>query len=185
MRCVTCYINAGATVEMSMKGELDVGLMIENVTDQFVDEMRNLTTTTVDTVREFFGDVWEAIEDEDIELSDVSFNEFNIDLDFDIDFPPLPEIQVAFQIDELDVYIELGTKITGAATLTVPLFKSQTPLGYGLPGSDIEIGVFVTADLILSVEGEIDFTTGIHLELDDAAGFRLALFSSNVSDIFL
>ncbi|GAB1316982.1 Mid2 domain-containing protein [Madurella fahalii] len=181
VRCVTCYIRADATAELSITGDFDAGEMIRNVTEQIGDEVESMTETAVASVRDFFGDVISAVFGPD-DLDDLSFDNFTIDLDFDIDMPPLPDIQFTFQIDYLDLYMLIGTKITGATTLTIPLFKSQTPLGYGV-SEDLEIGVFATMDLILSVEGEIDFTTGIHLAIEDPAGFHIALFSSNVSDI--
>lgn len=182
IRCATCYIRAGASAELSIVGDFDAGQMIRNVTEQIGDEFENMTDTAIASLEDFLGDLGEAILT--LDFDDISFDNFTIDLDFDIDIPPLPDIQFTFQIDHLDLYMLLGTKITGATTLTIPLFKSQTPLGYGV-SDDLEIGVFMTMDLILSVEGEIDFTTGIHLQLDDPAGFHIALFSSNVSDIIL
>lgn len=183
--CVTCYVKAAATAELAVNGTFDVGDMIKNVTGQIKEEFKNLTETTRSSIKAWAGNIVDELFDGELDSDDFSFDNFTIDKDFDIDIPPLPEVNLLFQLDHLELYMLVDTTIAAGATLTIPLYKSQTPLGLFVPNSDMEIGVFVTMDLILSVEGEIDLRTGFHLKLDDPIGFNIALFSRNVSRVIL
>ena len=93
-------------------------------------------------------------------------------------------MQLEFKLQELDLYMLLDTEVSAEATLTIPLYVSQTPVGISL-GPDLEVGVFVTLDLILSVGGAVSLRSGFHLRVDETMGFKLALFSRDVSDVYL
>ncbi|KAH6844681.1 hypothetical protein B0I37DRAFT_312366 [Chaetomium sp. MPI-CAGE-AT-0009] len=185
VKCVTCYFKAGATAQLTIGGDFDLGDTIRNVTGQVKNELGDLVQTTVDALDEALDwtELLQLIGPGDFELDEfVNFGNVSIDTDIDINFPPLPEVQLLFQIDHLDLYMEMDTTIAAGVTLTIPLYQSQTAFGITLaPG--LEAGIFVTLDLILSVEGEITIRSGFHLLLDDPVGFKLALFGQNVSDI--
>ena len=188
--CHTCYIKAGATAQLSINGTFDFGSVISNITKQLGDELKNLTKSIVDgledVVESFFDEAAAAVSsDEDFNIDDViNFNDFHVDTDIDIVPPPLPEVQLLFQIDYLDLYMVLDTTLAAGATLTLPLYKSQSAVGISA-GEGLEIGLFITMDLILSVEGEISLRSGFHLLLDRPMGFNIALFSDDVSSIIL
>lgn len=187
---MTCYFKAGATAELTVNGEFDLGGRIKNITEQFGDEFNNFTTTAVDSVGKIVDGALDEILDiidpnEDFDFDDlISLDDIDIDTDIDIDLAPLPEVQLLFQIDYLDLYMELDTTIKASTTLTIPLYKSQSALGIAVT-ENMEIGLFVTMDLILSAEGEITLRSGFHILLDDPVGFNIAMFSSDVSDIIL
>ncbi|KAL2163817.1 hypothetical protein VTH06DRAFT_5876 [Thermothelomyces fergusii] len=183
--CETCYFKAGASVALTVEGEFDIGDAFRNVTGQIVDETRNLTESLVDSLDELID--WSEIKDlftpDDFEIDEfINFDRFDVDTDFDIDLPPLPEVSLLFQIDHLDLYVSLDTTISGQATFTIPLYKSQSPVGITIvPG--LEAGIFATMDLILSAEAEIIIRSGFHLQLPDPVGFHIALFSKDVSRV--
>jgi hypothetical protein len=190
--CVTCYLKAGATATLSINGTFDFGDTMKNVTLQLKDELKNMTETAIDSISDVasnaideFGDLFSK--DEEFELDEViNFDNFTIDVDIDIDLPPLPEVGILFQIDSMDLYMLIDTTISAGATYTIPIFKSQTNFGVSDPRNpDLEIGLFVTMDLILNVEGEISLRSGFHLLLDDPVGFKIALFATDVSDLIL
>jgi hypothetical protein len=188
--CVTCYLKAGATAELTINGTLDLGATMKNVTAQLGRELKNLTETALESLPKVFENLDEEIKDiprigEEFEFDKaVNFNNLHVDTDIDIDLPPLPAVQILFQVDNMDLYMEIDTTIAAGATLTVPLYKSQTAFGISV-GDDMEIGLFVTLDLILSVEGEISLRSGFHLLLDDPVGFKIALFGTDVSNLIL
>lgn len=195
IKCVDCYFKGGATVEFSVKGDLDAKAAITNVTEQVSREFNNLTDTTLDSlkavaksfpgqIKEFFKGVKaDGLDRGDFDAFD--FDEFNIDADFDIDMPPLPGVQLKFTLDDLELYMLLNTKLSAAATIELPLYRSP-PSFYNIPiTTDMHIGVSFSADLILSVEGAIDLRSGFHLKLEPPLGFQIAMFSHNVSEILL
>ena len=188
--CHECYIKAGATAQLAINGTFDLGGVFSNITEQVGDELKNLTKTIVDgledVVTSFFTEVVTSVFSEDkFNVDDaINFNDFHVDTDIDILPPPLPEVQLLFQIDYLDLYMVLDTTLAAGATLTLPLYKSQSAVGISA-GEGLEIGLFVTMDLILSVEGEISLRSGFHLLLDRPLGFNIDLFSDDVSSIIL
>ncbi len=188
--CHQCYIKAGATAQLTINGTFDFGGVISNITEQLGVELKNLTTTIVDglegVVDRFFDEIKTAASpDVDFNIDDViDFNSFHVDTDIDILPPPLPEVQLLFQIDHLDLYMVIDTTLAAGATLTLPLYKSQSAVGISA-GEGLEIGLFITMDLILSVEGEISLRSGFHLLLDRPMGFNIALFGDDVSSIIL
>jgi hypothetical protein len=184
---VTCYFKAGATAQLTIGGEFDLGDTVANVTGQLREEFGDLIATTVKSLEDSINtdELEDLVGPGDFELDEfVNFDNISIDTDIDIDLPPLPEVQLLFQIDHMDLYMEMDTTIAAGVTLTIPLYKSQTALGLSL-GEGLEAGVFVTLDLILSVEGEITIRSGFHLLIEDPVGFKLAMFGQNVSDIIL
>jgi hypothetical protein len=188
--CATCYLKAGATAQLTINGEFDIGERISNVTEQLGDEIKNFTSSAVESIKvmldgavEEIGDIFDPTEDFDID-DVISFDNFEVDTDIDIKLAPLPEIQLLFQIDHLDLYMEIDTTIKASTTLTIPLYKSQTAVGIALT-ENMEVGLFATMDLILSAEGEITLRSGFHIVFDDPVGFNIAMFSSEVSDIIL
>jgi hypothetical protein len=190
VKCVACYFKAGATAELTIKGEFDFGESIKNVTAQLGDELKNVTVSAAESVGRMVNGVYEEIKDlfdpeDDFDIDDlIDLSDFEIDTDFDIELTPLPEIQLLFQIDHMDLYMEIETTIKASTTLTIPLYQSQTALGIAL-SENMEVGLFVTMDLILSAEGEITLSSGFHIVFDDPIGFNIAMFSSDVSDIIL
>lgn len=79
---------------------------------------------------------------------------------------------------EIDTILNLG------ATYTINMFTSQTPIGFKL-ADDFQVGVIFSIDLILSVESQIDISTGFHILLDDGIAIDLHMFDKDVSSITL
>ncbi|KAK3899384.1 hypothetical protein C8A05DRAFT_18171 [Staphylotrichum tortipilum] len=185
--CAECYFKAAATAELTIDGEFDLAGTITNVTEQFGNEIKNLTksayTSLKAVAKNAVSELKDIFDDDDFRIEDViDFNLVHIDTDIDIDVPPLPAVNLLFQIDNLDLYMAIDTTIAASATLTIPLYKSQSAVGVST-GSGLEIGIFVTMDLILSVEGELTLRSGFHLLLEKPIGFKLALFSTEVSEL--
>ncbi|KAK4233903.1 hypothetical protein C8A03DRAFT_19102 [Achaetomium macrosporum] len=195
VKCSTCYFKAGATAQLNIEGSFDLGNATRNITDQLGEELKNLTETSIGAIKTIADQFWDEVQEAvDFDLSTgfdfeeaFSFDNVTIDTDIDIDLPPLPAVQLLFQIDYLDLYVAIDTTIAAEATLTLPLFKTPVTTPFGPLGisisEDLEIGIFVTIDLILSVEGEISLRSGFHLLLEDPVGFKIAMFSSDVSDV--
>jgi hypothetical protein len=190
VKCSQCYFKAGITANLTIDGEIDIGADVKNLTTQFGEEIKNLTETAVASLKSVGEQVLDAIEaafddSRHLTLDDViDFDNVTIDTDIDIVPPPLPEVQLLFQIDFLDLYVAIDFTIGAHAALSLPLFRSNTPLGVSA-GDDMEIGIIVAIDLLINVDGELTIQSGFHLVLDDPTGFHIALFGQDVSDLFL
>lgn len=162
--------------------------MLSNYTSEVQNAVQNVTDAVVDIFVDYFGDVVDAAFEDLTTFSkpDISDYEFpTLDVDFDIDLVPLPEVSVRFEFEEgLELYMQLNTRLEAGATYTLNLFASKTPIGIGLT-SDLSAGVTVAIDLILDIRTAIDISSGFHLKIDEGVGITLNMFSREVADIDL
>jgi hypothetical protein len=84
----------------------------------------------------------------------------------------------------MELYMEIDTTLSGGATYTLNLYTSETAIGFTV-GEDLLIGVIFSVDLILSVESEIDISSGFHIQLNDGVAIDIPMFDRNVSSITL
>jgi hypothetical protein len=105
-------------------------------------------------------------------------------VDFNFKVPEIPACDLSFQFDGMELYMEIDTTLSSGATYTLNLYTSKTPLGFAV-GEDLLIGVVFSVDLILSVESEIDISTGFHIQLHDGIEINIPIFDQNVSSIIL
>ena len=103
---------------------------------------------------------------------DLEFPTFNYTVDIDI--PPIPEFTSNFTFDGLELYMNLNTILKGGATYELPIFRSQYPADLHIT-DNLNLSVVFTVDLIMSVEGEIDISSGFHTKLDDGIGIQITL----------
>jgi hypothetical protein len=179
--CTTCYIKGVASAQFTIAGDFDVGQAFKNVTSEIGNEFRNVSNTFVDYVDNYTQSVITEFGD-GIDLEDFDFPPLDIDLDIDI--PDIPGCELQFQFDGLELYMEINTILSGGATYTINLYTSQTPIGFRL-GDELTVGVIFSIDLILSVEAQIDISTGFHILLNDGIAIDLHMFDKNVSSITL
>lgn len=107
-------------------------------------------------------------------------------MNFDVDVPKIPESNMRIRFDDIDLYLELNTLLSGAATYEINLHSSISPIGIKV-GPMIQIGVVAGVDLILSVEknGNIDISTGFHVKIEDGVTLNIALFDDKISEMIL
>lgn len=177
--CTTCYISGVATAEFSVKGDFNATQAIQNFTNEVHDEITNITDTAIDGIQDYFSDVFHNFED-GIDLDDFDFPPINFT--FNVDMPDIPECNLKFQFDGLELYMMLDTVLSGGATYNLNLYTSNTPIGISA-GKDLFLGVVFSVDLVLSVDAEIDISSGIHIKLEDGVGLDMTLFGQNVSSI--
>ncbi|KAF2870182.1 hypothetical protein BDV95DRAFT_75555 [Massariosphaeria phaeospora] len=179
--CTTCYVKGLATVEVTVDGELDLGQILRDTALEVKGAVKNLT----DDVETYFENYTETVVtrlDDGFDWSDLEFPTFNSSIDFNLAIPAIPEANLKFRFDGLELYLQLNTILSLGATYELPLFRSETPVGVSF-GENLELGAIFSVDLILAVEGEVDISSGIHLKLDDGVEINLALFGESVSDI--
>lgn len=106
-----------------------------------------------------------------------------VDVDFGLsDLVPVPEYQFSLTLDELDLFVQTQMTVSGSATYTLNLYTSESILGLR-EGNDLELGVVLTADLILSANGSLELESGFHLRMDEGLTLTVDLFGRNVSEI--
>jgi len=177
--CQTCYVKGSATAELNINGDFNASQLIEQSIDTVNSTVRNFTDTFENHIEGYVDRVKENLKD-GLDASDFDFP--TIELAFDIDIPPIPDANLHFQFDGMELYLELETVLSAGATYEVTLFATQTPVGVKM-GKYLQLGAVITVDLLLSVEGAVDISSGFHIKLDDGVAIDIALFGDTVSDL--
>ncbi|KAI8412469.1 hypothetical protein FOFC_05726 [Fusarium oxysporum] len=177
--CATCYIKGTATTEFIYDREFNVSRAFSNFTNQVRRGIDSLADETADYIEKYIDKVADNLEDgfdmDDFDLPPLDYN-------LNIDIPEIPEFRLQFQFDGLEVYMLIDTVLSAGATYTLNLYTSTTPAGFAVR-DNLEVGVIFAIDLILSVEGEINISSGFHLRLDDGVLFDIAIFSKEISNL--
>ncbi|KAF1829848.1 hypothetical protein BDW02DRAFT_508940 [Decorospora gaudefroyi] len=171
--CQTCYVKGFATAELTIDEEFNATELIE----QTVDSVRN---ETIQFATDFKDYLLNYIKDVTSNIQDVDFPTFPFA--FDLDIPEIPECNLRFQFDDMELYLEIDTSLSAGATYEINLFASQTAVGMKI-GPLLQLGAVLQVDLILEVEGAIDISSGFHIKLDDGVAMDLTLFGKNVSNM--
>lgn len=168
--CVRCYIKCDAIVEFSLASDFNFTAYI----DGFFDELKNFSTAVLNEIE---ADVGDFIDSPSLEsLNDVT--DIKVTEDFNIAVPEVSESEIQITLENLDLYVELETRLTRGASYTLNLFTSNTIFGVRI-AEGIEAGAFITLDLILSA---ININSGFHISLDQAV-FNMQLFSREIANL--
>ena len=111
-----------------------------------------------------------------------------VNLDFTLPgLPSLPAVDVQFKIDGLELYMDLELVLSAGATYSLPLFRSETPIGVGAStgNADVFAGAVLAVDLLLDIHAQIDIRGGFHLKVDDTIVIDLEMFSKKISHVTL
>ncbi|KAJ5945507.1 hypothetical protein N7454_002346 [Penicillium verhagenii] len=175
IKCSTCYVDGSVSGDLTLTGGFnlndtitEVESDVKNVTDQVIDQLKNYVKSTIEDI---------ATDDVD----DISWPTIDVDMNMEDTLSGLPNAQIQFKFDNLELYLELDIKLSAETTYTLNLFTSDTPVGFEVPG--VDAGAIFSVSLILIADAEIDIGTGIHIKLDDGLAFDLDMFSSNVSSV--
>lgn len=195
--CKTSYIKGLAFAELNIERDLD-NADIAQIVDDTIDGVRlqivDLVNKTKPQIEDFIDKNFGSPDDLTSYLIDTSDNfEDGIevgdflppikDISYDLNITTIPNVTLSFRFEDLDVYLELETVLDASATYTLPLFHSQTVAGISI--GDTRIGATFTVDLILSVEGSLNMTSGLHIKVDVTVSLDIALFGDEVSGIDL
>lgn len=176
--CTTCYIKGTATAQFTVNGNFNVSQAFHNVTSEMTTEVENITTTAVNFVKNVTSSATSDI------LHNDDFDFPPLQIDFDIDIPDIPQCELGFQFDGMELYMNIDTTLSSGATYTLNLYTSKTAIGFAV-GEELLIGIVFSVDLILSVESEIDISSGFHIQLNDGVAIDIPMFDQNVSSITL
>lgn len=161
---------------------------LSSVAHAFVKDVVNITDTVVDNVVEIVKNTTESLfrSPPSLDGFETFFHNITrptVDVDFAVEnLVALPAYQFRLTLDAFDLFVQTQMVVSGAATYTLNLFTSESLLGLR-DGNDLELGVVLTADLILSASGSLNLESGFHLRMDDGLALTVDLFGRNVSKI--
>jgi len=181
--CTTCYVKGTATAQFTIQSNFNASQAFKNFTSEVKNDIENISTTFVQAME----NSTEQIGTDILHGNFSSIEDFDfptIPFDLDINTPPIPECQLRFQFDGLELYMQIDTILSLDASYTLNLYKSKTPLGYSA-GEELEIGLIFTIDLILTANAKIDISSGFHIKLEDGVALNIPMFSQNISSIIL
>ncbi|KAJ0307334.1 hypothetical protein COL516b_003947 [Colletotrichum fioriniae] len=173
--CTKCYIKGKASAHLTIDGTFNATKVATDIGNEFGETFDNITTYA----KNYVSGVVDNLSD-GLDADDFDFPPLNIT--FDLDVPSFPEASLGFGFEDLEIYMQLDTALSAGLSYTLNLYTSTTPLGSKI-GDDLLLGVVFSIDLILSVESELQMSSGFHLRMDDEVGFDIALFSKNVSSV--
>jgi hypothetical protein len=177
--CKKCYTKGIATFELDIDDNFNASEAVEATKNTFEGNVMNFTKSIGDYFENYTEGVVGKLTD-GIDVDDFAFPTFNYS--FDLAIPAIPKSTLEFTFDEMELFLEMETVFTAGAQYEYTLFTAQSPAGIGL-GPNLMLGVVFSADLILSVEGTFDMSSGIHIKLDDGIKISIPLFSEQISNI--
>ncbi|KAF2279884.1 uncharacterized protein EI97DRAFT_390529 [Westerdykella ornata] len=177
--CTQCYIKGTATVELTIDDNFNASQVLSETLDQVRGNVENFTESLDDYFFNYVKGVADNFDD-GIDIADFAFPTFNAS--FDLDIPAIPECNLRFQFDGMELYMNMNTILSLGSIYELSLYRSNTPLGISIT-KDLEVGIIFAVDLILSVEGEVDISSGFHIKLEDGAAIDIKLFADDISDI--
>ncbi|KAL1892001.1 hypothetical protein Sste5346_007345 [Sporothrix stenoceras] len=186
--CTDCYITGQLTTELTVIPSNHTTVNLSTIAHTFASDVVNITDTVVNDVEEIVKNTTEALFDKVPSLDTFETILHNItrptvDVDFGLsDLVAVPEYQFALTLDELDLFVQTQMTVSGAATYTLNLYTSESPIGLK-KGNDLELGIVLTADLILSAYGSLELESGFHLRMDEGLTLTVDLFGRNISEI--
>lgn len=197
VRCKNCYLSTLASAEINIKsGSNDFSTALQTTVDRVTEKVNDTVIETLDALEAYFRDSynWDDYlklvynnykQDNDLDITDLLPPNVNVS-SFDDDLAAaIPDTTITFRFDDLDLYLELETILNASATYTLKLIPpGANPLGLDLP-NNIKFGVVFSADLIVSIDSELDMTGGLHVKVDDHVAMQLELFGDKVSDMTL
>ncbi|GJN78662.1 hypothetical protein PLIIFM63780_002171 [Purpureocillium lilacinum] len=176
IKCTKCYIRGVARAKLTAEEPFNGSEIIEDV--------KNATKTTFNSITDYWDNITTVVKDnwkdwtpDEIITEIEQMPPPQVDLNVDLEFPGY-QLQVAFVNTEL--YVELSTILSSGLSYSLTLYSS-TQLGAQI-GKKLFLGVVFSIELLLSVESEIEISSGFHIKLDDEVLMTIALFSKEASD---
>ncbi|KAH7397417.1 hypothetical protein BKA66DRAFT_409043 [Pyrenochaeta sp. MPI-SDFR-AT-0127] len=177
--CTTCYVRGLATAELTISDGFNASQAINAERDSIRQNVKNFTDTFENYLDTYRAQVMRELSD-GFDMSDFEFPTFPFA--FDLDVPEIPECALRFQFDDMELYMEVNTVLSAGATYEINLYSSNSPAGISI-GPMLQLGFVLQVDLILSVEGAVDISSGFHIKLDDGIAMDITLFGDKVSNM--
>ncbi|KAH8898744.1 hypothetical protein GQ53DRAFT_836804 [Thozetella sp. PMI_491] len=164
---------------LEFKSDLDSSIKNIPGLGGLVDKVENITETAVDFVKNGLEKGMKKIA-EGLNIGSYGFPTLNVDFNLP-SLPSMPAVGLHFELDGLELYMDLDLILSASATYSLPLFRSESEIGVGNQAGFA--GVVLAIDLLLDVHAEIDISSGFHLKMDDTVNIDLELFSKEISHL--
>ncbi|KAL7809929.1 hypothetical protein V8C26DRAFT_260010 [Trichoderma gracile] len=179
--CTKCYIKGRASAKLTASGPFNITSAIDKAKDSFETTWHNLTDYAQNLTHTILGEIGSDIEHLDFdELIDDVKDIRPPDLDMNLNLL-FPEYNVGVNLTDLEIYMELDTVLSAGITYTFNLYQSETIVGIAL-GDDLLLGAVFSIDLIFSVDGKLDISSGFHVHFDNVLT-QITLFGREASKI--
>jgi hypothetical protein len=184
--CTTCYIKGDVMAEFKVNGSFNATNALKKFETNVISDVKNITSEAVDDIETYFKSLATSIGDDFVNFDFDSLPAFpTLDLDFNLhNITSIPECEMRFQFDGLELFMAIDTKLSAGGTYTINLYSSNSPIGIAI-SKQLRLGVIFAIDLILSVEAEIDISSGFHIKLDDGLSVDISMFGQDVSGVNL
>ncbi|KAJ8109806.1 hypothetical protein OPT61_g7188 [Boeremia exigua] len=177
--CTTCYVRGLAIAELTISDDFNVTEQVNATMTSVLSNVNNFTETFSDYLDNYADQVVRNFAD-GIDFSDFDFPTFPYA--FNLTVPELPESNLRFTFNELELYMQVNTVLSAAATYEINLYTTQSAVGISV-GPALTLGLTLQIDLILAIDGEIDISSGLHMKLDDGLAMDIALFGDKVTNM--
>ncbi|UKZ77798.1 hypothetical protein TrVFT333_005524 [Trichoderma virens FT-333] len=175
--CTKCYVKGQASAKLTADGSFNISKAIDQAEASFENTFHNLTDYADDLVKGWIHNF--SITDIEGTLDKVKdVKPPTIDLDLDI---KLPEYNVAVNLTDVEIYMEIDTILSAGITYTFNIYQSETIVGVAL-GDDLLLGAVFSIDLIFSVDSQIDIRSGFHVRFDNIIT-QIVLFGKEASKL--
>jgi predicted amino acid-binding ACT domain protein len=180
--CQKCYIKSDVVITVTTHSGFNLTQAISSFNDNFTAEVKNITHTVVDEIKASV----KSFKGIDFDLSSLSSGNLpalptiNGTLNLDT-IASIPETQIELEFNGLELYMNVSLQLSAGSSYTLNLYDSKTVFGVG-HGSD-RVGVVFSIDLVLSVDAELDISSGFHILMNDGFSFSLDLFEPDTDKI--
>ncbi|KAL6859585.1 hypothetical protein J3F83DRAFT_748241 [Trichoderma novae-zelandiae] len=179
--CTKCYIKGRASAKLTANGPFNITSAIGQAKHGFETTWHGLTDYAQNLTQTILGDAGSGLQDLDFDklIDDVrGIDPPDVDMNLDLLFP---EYNVGVNLTDLEIYMELDTVLSAGITYTFNIYQSKTIAGIAL-GDDLLLGAVFSIDLIFSVDGKLDISSGFHVHFDNVLT-QIILFGKEASKI--
>ena len=185
--CTTCYIKGLATGDFTFEDNSNANAtqLIEQYAEDFTGGIENITSEAWAYLETYVKDEFDRLVAElegHVTPANYALPSFPYNLTRDI--APMPEVNLHFNFDGMELYVLLDTTLSLGATYTLSLYMSKTEIGVGI-SEKLQLGIVFAVDLILTVDDTIDISSGFHIKFDDGLAIDIALFDDDISAVTL
>lgn len=144
-----------------------------------------------DSIESLAKDVFDEVEHDAQEFAETFLNnedqggldkidDFNITQDFNTIAQSIPNSNLRIELNGLELYAALRTRVSDKATYTLNLLTA----GSGVSDKNFA-GAVITLDLILSAEAALSIDSGFHIKLQDGTVINIPMFDDAVGNVTL
>ncbi|KAK6432713.1 hypothetical protein LTR95_011116 [Oleoguttula sp. CCFEE 5521] len=178
--CQTCYIAGLVAAELRIDGDVDFTQLVNQTIEEITGGIANITDSFWNQTKawgehegtEFALGQWD-------ELTLPTYNQTSLELP---NLRSLPNTTLIFGFGGVELFLELKTspsKLKYQLPIVSKILMPDT--GFQIGGQSL--GIFFSIDLIVTVNAQVDITSGIHMKVGDGAALHVDLFGTNVSEI--